>query len=364
MPNINFLITEKIISENEATIYIDLEKNLIFNTITINKKNGEKIGKTEKIKSADVYISDDNENYILILPEKNEASDVSMEIKVDNLTTRYIKLVIEGVKACSITIENRKSDIKLKKITETGIELTPPFSKENFYLYLAIGQSNMAGRAAFSDEDFEIIPNTYLFNPNEKWEALECGMLRGEMQGYNRYSSVETDNKINRLAPTNVFAREMKKNHPDKAIGIISNAIGGTSIASWQKNSAETNYYTEAVRRAREAMKTGTLKGVIWHQGESDQNKTEIYLEEFAKIVDDLRNDLEIPELPVIIGQILLSKSREFNDELMRIKAVIPYTDCVSAEGTSDLGDGTHFDSQSQRILGFRYAEKMKDMDM
>lgn len=40
-------------------------------------------------------------------------------------------------------------------------------------------------------------------------------------------------------------------------------------------------------------MKYGTLKAIIWHQGEADCHHPEAYKEKIIQLMTDLRNDLE-----------------------------------------------------------------------
>lgn len=51
-------------------------------------------------------------------------------------------------------------------------------------------------------------------------------------------------------------------------------------------------------------MKYGTLKAIIWHQGEADCHHPEAYKEKIIQLMTDLRNDLGMPDLPVVVGQI------------------------------------------------------------
>lgn len=75
------------------------------------------------------------------------------------------------------------------------------------------------------------------------------------------------------------------------------NARGGSSINSWLKG-AKDDYYGEALSRIRQAMKYGTLKAIIWHQGEADSRNPEAYMAKLQKLVADLREDLGDTKLP------------------------------------------------------------------
>ena len=51
-------------------------------------------------------------------------------------------------------------------------------------------------------------------------------------------------------------------------------------------------------------------------------------------------------------------REREVGQRMHReLPAKIPHTGFVSAEGLTDKGDQTHFDSESCREFGCRYAE-------
>ena len=59
-------------------------------------------------------------------------------------------------------------------------------------------------------------------------------------------------------------------------IGLIPCAVGGSPIEAWQPTKyyepTKSYPYDDALKRTKTAMQTGTLKGVLWHQGESDSD--------------------------------------------------------------------------------------------
>lgn len=148
-----------------------------------------------------------------------------------------------------------------------------------------------------------------------------------------------------------------------------------SSICSWVKNAKQSGgYYDEAIRRAKEAMKYGTLKAIIWHQGEADCHHPEAYKEKIIQLMTDLRNDLGMPDLPVVVGQIaqwnwtkkpyIPEGTKPFNDMIKEISTFLPHSACVSSEGLTPLKDETdpHFDAASQITLGKRYAKEVKKL--
>ena len=171
--------------------------------------------------------------------------------------------------------------------------------KENvpssFDLYVCIGQSNMAGRATLTPEVMDTLQNVYLLNDKGNFEPA--------VNPLNRYSTVRKDLSMQRLGPAYGFAKEMAR-QTKRPVGLVVNARGGPSINSWLKGSKD-GYYEEALSRVRIAMKQGgVLKAILWHQGEADCSNPEAYKQKLISLVKDLREDLDMPDLPVVVGQI------------------------------------------------------------
>ena len=246
---------------------------------------------------------------------------------------------------------------KTVEFLKSDMESPVPSSKEDFHVYLCIGQSNMAGRAPILEEDIDGYDGVYLLNASDEWEAAECDEYNGKLQGFNRYSSTEAKDKTNGISPAHSFAKKIAAENSDITVGIVSNARGGTSIDEWMKG-AESGYYEQTVARARKAMRFGTLKGILWHQGESNQSTAGTYISKLSILINDLRNDLGIEELPFVAGQILPSGT-VFNNMIVTLPEAVSYTACVTSEGTTDIGDGAHFDNASAKLMGERYAEKI-----
>ncbi len=54
-------------------------------------------------------------------------------------------------------------------------------------------------------------------------------------------------------------------------------------------------------------METGTIKGVLWHQGESDcfkGDRPDTYEGKLHQLIADVREDLKMPDLPFIVGDL------------------------------------------------------------
>lgn len=260
-------------------------------------------------------------------------------------------------------LRDKASIAALPTLTAPQVVDSIPFSKENFHIYLFIGQSNMSGRDSLAPQDKFVIERAYLLNQEDRWEPAQPWPLEGsstrEIQGLNRYSTVEVLTKLNGLNPATYFATTIVANQPDIGLGIVSNAKGATAISAWVKGG---ELYNEAVRRAKAAMQYGTLKGILWHQGEGNRNDVS-YVTHLARLIADLRNDLGIPDLPFIAGELPLvgdatkvQGSMGFNARLAQLPNIAPSTAVVSSAGLRDFGDGTHIDAAGQRLFGQRYA--------
>lgn len=229
----------------------------------------------------------------------------------------------------------------------------------SFDLYVCIGQSNMAGRATLTPEVMDTLQNVYLLNDKGNFEPA--------VNPLNRYSTVRKDLSMQRLGPAYGFAKELTRK-TKRPIGLVVNACGGSSINSWLKGSKD-GYYEEALSRIRIAMKQGgALKAILWHQGEADCSNPEAYKQKLISLVKDLREDLNLPELPIVVGQISQWNwtKREagtvpFNQMIKKVSSFIPHSDWVSSKGLGWYKDekDPHFNTEAQLLLGKRYAKKV-----
>jgi sialate O-acetylesterase len=232
------------------------------------------------------------------------------------------------------------------------------FAKNEFDIYLLIGQSNMAGRADIGVLDEVPLDNAYLFNDADGWENAETPL--------NKYSSTRKDLSYQKLNLGYTFARKLAT-YTGKGIGLIVNARGGTSIEQWQKGyngSNDFNLYEEAVTRLLKAEKDGVFKGIIWHQGESNQSSSSTYMPKLKQLVQDLRTDLGNENVFFVAGEInqWRAASEPMNEVIRSIAKHINQSSYVKSDGlkpiNNDLND-PHFDAFSQRILGNRYADEI-----
>jgi len=230
-----------------------------------------------------------------------------------------------------------------------------PAPKDKFHLYLLIGQSNMAGRGTVEAQDRTPHPRVFGLNKANQWVP--------------GVEPLHFDKSAAGVGPGLAFGKAMAEADPGVTIGLIPCAVGGSPIASWQPGALDaatkTHPWDDMMKRVQLAMKDGTLKGILWHQGESDSNEKLAagYGGKLEQTLGHLRDELASHEVPIVVGQLFAFKTSEFKDkvnlELTNFPKRLAHTGLVTSEGMSHRGDNTHLDSPSAREFGKRYAKEM-----
>ena len=222
-------------------------------------------------------------------------------------------------------------------------------------LYLLMGQSNMAGRdtrdlAAQVDD-----PRVLALTADGRWVVARDPI-------HAKTGRIEPG-----VGPGIAFAREMLGVDTTRAIGLIPTAVGGTPLRRWVKGG---DLYEQAVARAREASAHGVIRGVLWHQGETDADKVAnaaSYGARLAQMFQDLRQDLSQPDLPIVVGEMgqfvspaRLPEAATVRDAQRRMPDALPHVGFASSGGLGHLGDELHFSADAARELGRRFARAMR----
>lgn len=225
----------------------------------------------------------------------------------------------------------------------------------DFHVYLLMGQSNMAGRGPIT-ETLKNVGNARVF------------MLDSSGAWVPARHPVHFDKpRVVGVGPGLSFGMAMAEANSNVRIGLVPCAVGGTSISRWQPGAydepTQTHPYDEAVKRIENAMRCGVVKGMIWHQGESDSNPADAaaYLPELAELIARIRQLTGQPDLPVVAGELGHYKDvyKPLNAELQKLPTEVPHTALATSEGLIDKGDHTHFDGASADEYGRRYAARM-----
>lgn len=220
-------------------------------------------------------------------------------------------------------------------------------------IYILMGQSNMAGRGKLASQ--ELAPSEKLL------------MLTEDLQWVPAKNPVHFDKpKMAGVGPGLSFGELMQK-AAHKKVGLVPTAVGGTSIDVWVPGGfdevTKKHPYDDAEKRILQAMKQGTVKGVIWHQGEadSDPGSAALYLSKLQQLIARVRTLTKKPNLPFVAGELgrFKKNAANINQELAKLPALVSYTAIVTSEGLDHKGDQLHFDAASANLLGKRYAEQM-----
>lgn len=130
-------------------------------------------------------------------------------------------------------------------------------------------------------------------------------------------------------------------------------------LDSWKPSvypPTKSHPWDNAIRRAKFAQRDGELKGILWHQGESDSNAklAESYEGKLQLLISQLRETLEAPKVPFVIGQLGQFDDVPWDAHRSRIDSAhqslartVPKVGFVSSKELKHGGDKIHFDAAS-----------------
>lgn len=235
--------------------------------------------------------------------------------------------------------------------------------KEYFHLYLLVGQSNMSGRGVVSDDDKRPSSRLLMLSKDGEWVPAVDPM--------------HFDKPIAGVGLGRTFGAQLVGAEPDVTVGLIPCAVGGSPIDVWKPgayySATKSHPWDDAMKRAHLALKAGTLKGILWHQGESDSNEKLApgYAAKLDDLVVRLRKELNAPEVPFLAGQMGVFDDNPWDEWKKLVDKAhrelpkrVPNTAFVSAEGLHHKGDKIHFDSASYREFGRRYFVSLLKLEM
>jgi hypothetical protein len=272
-------------------------------------------------------------------------------------------------KRCSVFLYLHRLKFKpmsIKLILTIVFALSVEFVSAQYDLYLLIGQSNMAGRGKVEAQDSLIHPQVFALSKENTWVPAQ--------------DPIHFDKKAAGVGLGRTFGIEMAKANPNAKIGLIPCAVGGSSIDVWVPGGfhkqTKSHPWDDMEKRLLLALKSGQLKGILWHQGESDSNPNKCYtyetkLEDLLKRVRAIAEDEHIPFVAGEFGPFKLKKSKSNYPDVKPTPAEVIMNATknvvkkdenaafVKAKGFVHKGDNTHFNSESYREFGKRYAKAM-----
>lgn len=254
------------------------------------------------------------------------------------------------------------------------------FSQDkNFYIFLCFGQSNMEGNAKYEPQD------TIADQRFRVLQAVDCPERQRVKD--NWYSAVPPLCRCNTgLTPADYFGKTMLAHLPAKVkIGIINVSVAGSKIEifdkdnhqvyletapEWMKKMAAEyngNPYARLVELAKLAQKSGVIKGILLHQGESNPNDS-LWTQKVSRIYTNLINDLKLKPkaVPLLAGELVNADQggacAGMNKIIAKLPEVIPNAHVISSAGCTCAKDKLHFTAEGYRKLGKRYGVKMLEI--
>ena len=255
--------------------------------------------------------------------------------------------------------EDMATDLRTQFFPKQQVPVQQMPEKKNLWIFIMAGQSNMAGRGLVAPEDTIADDRVLTINAQNEW------ILAKEPLHFYQPKLTGLDGGLS-------FAKKLLEEvNEEVVIALLPTAVGGSSIGYWLNDSTfnGVNLRSNLVEKINLAKEHGTLKGILWHQGESDATpeklpqyacnlKTLFYLMRFVS--DDSR-------LPIVVGELAsFPKSEsmhkgwnEINTIIERVVKEDHNAALVPAGDLTSNPDFIHFDAASQRMMGKRYAEAM-----
>lgn len=247
----------------------------------------------------------------------------------------------------------------------------------NFWIFLCFGQSNMEGFPGIEGQDKSGVDERFQVFATVDFPKLE------RKKG-NWYPAVPPLCRPSTgLCPADFFGRTMVSNLPPSIkVGVVNVAVAGCKIelfeparyesyasnaAPWMKNIIKTYDgipYQHLVDMARLAQKDGVIKGILLHQGESNNNDQQ-WPNKVKGIYESLLKDLNLKaeKVPLLAGGLVPADQKgacaSMNKIIEELPQTIPTAHFVSSDGCAGRPDRLHFAPAGYRELGTRYGLKM-----
>ncbi len=249
----------------------------------------------------------------------------------------------------------------------------------NFYIFLCFGQSNMEGGGRIEDADrtvdkrFQVLADFDV--PNRGWK-------KGQW-----YDAVPPLTRRTRgFSLVDSFGRVMVSNLPPNIrVGVVKVGAAGTKIEFWDKD-VYTNYlaslpasdhykvdlandyggnpYAFFLDLAKTAQKSGVIKGILLHQGESNFEDND-WPKKVKTVYDNLIKDLNLnpKDVPLLAGEVVNAdhqgEKAHANEIMKNLPATLPNSYVISSAGLPCNNDHLHFTGEGYRLFGQRYAAQM-----
>ncbi|MEY2917964.1 MAG: hypothetical protein RIS73_1678, partial [Bacteroidota bacterium] len=232
--------------------------------------------------------------------------------------------------------------------------MTGEINKQNVWVFILAGQSNMAGRGIVEPQD--TVANKRILSINKNGQLV---LAKEPLHFY--------EPNLTGLDCGFSFGKAIIKNIPDSiSILLLPAAVGGSSISQWLGDSLFRNVklFSNFLSIVEIGKQHGNIKGILWHQGESDANEKNIphYNTRLLTLFTRFRSAIGNNNLPILLGELgSFSKNKEgfglINKAIHNYSSQDANTTVISTGDLKHKGDSLHFNSKAQRTMGKRFAE-------
>lgn len=259
--------------------------------------------------------------------------------------------LIAGAKAQQITKRDDRTAYFPKE--EIKPDILP--EKENVWVFILAGQSNMAGRGKVESSD--TVPDPRILSLNKSRELI----LAKEPLHFYEPGMAGLDCGLS-------FAKTLLPSVPDSvSLLIIPAAVGGSAISQWihDETFREVPLLSNFKEKVAIGKQHGTIKGILWHQGENDAIKPEtiaVHQRQLEKLFRKFRKEVGNKKLPVLLGELGSFSAndqswQEINAQIRNFVAADRRAYLIKTADLNHNGDRVHFDSEGQRRMGERFAQ-------
>ena len=233
----------------------------------------------------------------------------------------------------------------------------------------------MEGQGDIEQEDIDLVTDRFQMMP-----AIDMPQV-SRVAGQWYKATPPLCRQWSHISPLDIFGRTVVENLPENIkIGVINVAVGGGSIDIFDEDKCEeyisttedwlkeiaaeygNHPYKVLLNTAKKAQKSGVIKGILLHQGETDNGQKD-WPDRVKKIYDRLISDLYLKaeDIPLLVGE-TVGKDQDgmcalHNEIIAKIPEVIKNSYVVSSEGCTHRGDRLHFSKEGYKLLGARYAQ-------
>lgn len=244
----------------------------------------------------------------------------------------------------------------------------------NFHIYLLFGQSNMAGggnTAGLNQQDCDTTSRAKVLAFCDCPNLQLCPNTGGRTKD-KWYTAVPPLHICSEgVSPGDYFAKTMLDSiHEDISIGLIPCALSGQSINVFKKGTSgiaipnwahptlgSSSAYEWMLNRCKIAQESGVIKGILFHQGESDNGQS-TWINTTKTIFDNLKNDLTLDDnIPVVVGELVQDGAccSGHNTLVNQLASEYPHCAVASSNGLKRK-DQYHFNIEGMREMGKRFA--------